>query len=172
MPGRAPRISTRRETARTCPCSSTWPRSGMVAAENALNGNHRTLDLEALPRVTFTDPQVASAGLTGQQARAEGYEVKVSTLPLEHVPRVLAARDSPGLIKLVAHAATDRLLGAHIVAPEAGEVIQIAVVAMKAGFTVTQLANTLFPYLTLAEGLKLAAQTFEKDAAKLSCCAG
>ncbi len=146
--------------------------SGTVAAENALNGNHRTLDLEALPKVTFTDPQVASAGLTEAQAREEGYDVKVSELPLKYVPKALAARDTRGLIKLVADQATDRLLGAHIVAPEASEIIQIAVIAMKAGFTVTQLAGMLFPYLTLAEGLKLAAQTFEKDVAKLSCCAG
>ncbi len=146
--------------------------SGTVAAENALLGLHRRLDLEALPRVTFTDPQVASAGLTEREAREQGYDVRVSVLPLEHVPKALAARDTRGLIKLVADGATDRLLGAHIVAPDASEVIQIAVLAMKASVTVTQLAGMLFPYLTLAEGLKLAAQTFEKDVAKLSCCAG
>lgn len=146
--------------------------SGTVAAENALLGPHRPLDLEALPRVTFTDPQVASAGLTEQQARDQGYDVRVSVLSLEHVPKALAARDTRGVIKLVADGASDRLLGAHIVAPDASEVIQIAVLAMKANISVTQLAQMLFPYLTLAEGLKLAAQTFEKDVAKLSCCAG
>ncbi len=146
--------------------------SGTVAAANALLGPHRRLDLEALPRVTFTDPQVASAGLTEAQAREQGYDVRVSLLSLEHVPRALAARDTRGFVKLVADGTTDRLLGAHIVAPEAGEVIQIAVLAMRAGLTVTQLADMLFPYLTLAEGLKLAAQTFEKDVAQLSCCAG
>ena len=146
--------------------------SGTVAAENALLGNHRMLELDFLPRVTFTDPQVAAAGLTEAEAREQGYDVKVSVLPLEHVPRALAARDTRGLIKLIADRATDRLLGAHIVAAEAGEIIQIAVLAMKAGITVHQLAGMLFPYLTLAEGLKLAAQTFEKDVAKLSCCAG
>ena len=122
--------------------------------------------------MTFTDPQVAAAGLTETQAREEGYDVKVSVLSLDHVPRALAARDTRGLIKLVADRATDRLLGAHVLAADAGEVIQIAVVAMKANMTVRQLADMLFPYLTLAEGLKLAAQTFEKDVAKLSCCAG
>ncbi len=146
--------------------------SGTVAAENALLGNHRPLDVALLPRVTFTDPQVAAAGLTETQAREEGYDVKVSVLSLDHVPRALAARDTRGLIKLVADRATDRLLGAHVLAADAGEVIQIAVVAMKANMTVRQLADMLFPYLTLAEGLKLAAQTFEKDVAKLSCCAG
>jgi len=64
------------------------------------------------------------------------------------------------------------VLGAHIVAPGAGEIIQTAVLAMRAGLSVQDLGRMLFPYLTLSEGLKLAAQTFEKDVTKLSCCAG
>lgn len=146
--------------------------SATLAAENALTGNRRRLDLNALPRVTFTDPQVAAAGLTEQQAREQGYDVKISLLPLEHVPRALAARDTRGLIKLVADARTDHLLGAHVLAAEAGEVIQTAVLALKGAYTTHDLATTIFPYLTTVEGLKLAAQTFEKDVAKLSCCAG
>jgi mercuric reductase len=145
---------------------------GVIAAENALTGSERRLDLSALPEVMFTDPQVAVAGLTEAQARRQGYNVKTSVLPLEYVPRALAARDTRGLIKLVADADTDRLLGAHVLAPEGGEIIQTAVMAMKFGATVQDLAGTLFPYLTTVEGLKLAAQTFEKDVAKLSCCAG
>ncbi len=145
---------------------------GVIAAENALTGSERRLDLSALPEVMFTDPQVATVGLTEGQAREAGYDVKTSLLPLEHVPRALAARDTRGLIKLVADQATDRLLGAHVLAAEAGEVIQVAVLALKAGYTTRELATTIFPYLTMVEGLKLAAQTFEKDVAKLSCCAG
>jgi len=146
--------------------------SGTVAAENAIGGNQRPLKLEPLPKVTFTDPQVASAGLTEQQAIDQGYDTKVSTLPLAYLPKALAAHDTRGIIKLVADKATDRLLGAHIVAPSASEIIQTAVIAMEAEFTIQQLADMLFPYLTLSEGIKLAAQTFEKDVTKLSCCAG
>jgi pyruvate/2-oxoglutarate dehydrogenase complex dihydrolipoamide dehydrogenase (E3) component len=93
-------------------------------------------------------------------------------LPLDYVPRALAARDTRGLIKLVAEARSGRLLGAHILAPEGCDSIQTAVLAIKQGLTVTDLAETIVPYLTTVEGLKLAAQTFEKDVAKLSCCAG
>jgi mercuric reductase len=64
------------------------------------------------------------------------------------------------------------LLGTHVVAAEAGEVIQTAVIAMKSGYTTQKLASTIHPYLTMVEGLKLTAQTFEKDVATLSCCAG
>ena len=98
--------------------------------------------------------------------------MKVSVLPLEAVPRALAARDTRGLVKLVADAASDRLLGAHILAPEGGDSIQSAAMAIKAGMTARELGATIFPYLTTVEGLKLAAQAFEKDIAKLSCCAG
>ena len=145
---------------------------GMLAAENALTGAGRVYDADYIARITFTDPQIASAGLTEVQARERGYEVKVSTLEMKHVPRALAARDTRGLIKLVADASTDRLLGAHILAPEAGEIIQTAVLAIRFGITVSELRSTMFPYLTNAEGLKLAVLGFEKDVTMLSCCAG
>ena len=142
------------------------------AALNALNGDAHRYDATAMPMVTFTDPQVASVGLTEAAARAAGLEVRTSVLPLDAVPRALAARDARGLIKLVADKATDRLLGAHILAPEGCDSIQTAALAIRHGMTVKALAETIFPYLTMVEGLKLAAQTFDKDVSKLSCCAG
>ncbi len=143
-----------------------------VAAENALNGSSRSYDATAMPAVVFTDPQIASVGLTEDDARKEGRAVRTSVLALEHVPRALAARDTRGLIKLVADADTGQLLGAHIIAPEGADSIQTAALAIKQGLTYTDLADTIFPYLTTVEGLKLAALTFDKDVAKLSCCAG
>ena len=149
---------------------------GGIAAENALQGNHKRLDLSVLPQVVFTDPQVATVGLTEAEAQKQGYEVTVSLLTLEHVPRALAARDTRGLIKLVADRTSNRLLGAHVLAAEGGEVIQTAALAVKMGmeygFTVADLREMLFPYLTQVEGLKLAALAFEKDVSQLSCCAG
>lgn len=143
-----------------------------LAANNALNGENLKYDASVMPSVVFTDPQVASVGLTEKDARLKGYEVETSILPLHHVPRALAAKDTRGLIKLVADAGTNRLLGAHILAPEGADSIQTAVLAIKHDLTVKDLAETIFPYLTTVEGLKLAAQTFKKDVAKLSCCAG
>jgi pyruvate/2-oxoglutarate dehydrogenase complex dihydrolipoamide dehydrogenase (E3) component len=143
-----------------------------IAAENALNGDSKRYDSTAMPAVVFTDPQVASVGLTEVQARQRGLEVNTSVVPLEYVPRALAARDTRGLIKLVANAQSGKLLGAHILAPEGADSIQTAALAIKCGLTVEQLAETIFPYLTTVEGLKLAAQTFTKEVAKLSCCAG
>ncbi len=144
---------------------------GALAADNALNGASRKLDLSALPRVTFTSPQVAAVGLTEEQARAAGHSVKTSLLPLDKVPRAIVNGETRGLIKLVADEDTDHLLGAHILAEHAGEVIQAAVLAIKFKLTVRDLTDTFHPYLTIAEGLKLAAQTFDRDVATLSCCA-
>jgi mercuric reductase len=143
-----------------------------LAARNALNGDSLRYDNSAMPAVVFTDPQVASVGLTEEAARAAGYAVRASTIGLDQVPRALAARDTRGLIKLVADAESGRLLGAHILAPEGADSIQTAALAIRQGLTVDDLADTIFPYLTTVEGLKLAALSFARDVAKLSCCAG
>lgn len=144
---------------------------GTLAAENILAGSDRRVDLAALPRVTFTHPQVAAVGMTEAQAREAGFDVQVSLLPLGFVPRAIVNRETDGLFKLVADARTDRLLGAHILAENAGDVIDTATLAIKFHLTIDDLAGHFAPYLTMAEGLKLAAQTFGRDVSKLSCCA-
>ncbi|MHB1845686.1 MAG: mercury(II) reductase [Deltaproteobacteria bacterium] len=146
--------------------------AGSLAAENALSGNRRRYDLGVLPRVIFTDPAVASVGLTLEQAHERGLAVVTSKLPMSYVPRAIAARNSRGFIKLLADEKTNLLVGAHILASEAGDIIQQPAMAIRFGIRVEDLASMLYPYLTLAEGIKLASQTFKKDVAKLSCCAG
>ncbi len=144
---------------------------GSAAAQNALTDTQKSLDLSIVPGVIFTDPQITTVGLTEAQAKKAGYVVKTSSVNLEHVARAQAARDVRGFIKLVADEETNRLLGAHIIGAEAGEVIQTANLAIKFGLKVDDLTDTLFPYLTQVEGLKLAALAFDKDVAMLSCCA-
>lgn len=143
-----------------------------LASSNALNSDSMVYENSAMPWVVFTDPQAAGVGLSEAAAKAKGFDVMTSTISLDHVPRALAARDTRGLIKLIADKKTNKLLGAQILAPEGADSIQTATLAIKCGLTVTDLADTLFPYLTTVEGLKLAAQTFNKDVSKLSCCAG
>ncbi|KXJ04242.1 Mercuric reductase, partial [Exaiptasia diaphana] len=136
-----------------------------------MTGGEATLDLTAMPAVAFTDPQVAWVGLTEQAAREQGFSVESRTLTLDNVPRALASFDTRGFVKLVAEAGSGRLLGTQVLAAEGGEMIQTAALALRARFTVHDLADQLFPYLTMVEGLKLAAQTFTKDVNQLSCCA-
>jgi len=143
-----------------------------LASQNAVLGGSGRYDNAAMPWVVFTDPQVAGVGLSEAAAKKAGFDVKTSIVPLDQVPRALAARDTRGLIKLVADRATDRLLGGQIIAPEGSDTIQTLAMALKFGMTTKALGETIFPYLTTVEGLKLAAQTFDMDVAKLSCCAG
>ena len=140
------------------PCSGSWTGGYSVHAHQ--------------PGVVFTDPQIATVGLDESAARQSGFRVDTRTLTLENVPRALANFDTRGFIKLVADAETGRLLGVQAVASQAGELIQTAALAIRTHMTVHDLASQFFPYLTMVEGLKLAAQTFTKDIKQLSCCAG
>lgn len=145
---------------------------GWVVAENTAGGGTQKVVLTVVPGVTFTTPAIATVGLTEEQAKSEGYEVLTSVLPLDAVPRALVNRESTGVFKLVADAKTRKILGVHVVAESAGDVIYSGVLAVKFGLTIEDLRSTLAPYLTMAEGLKLATLTFDKDVTKLSCCAG
>lgn len=144
--------------------------AGTRAAIN-MTGGDATLDLTAMPAVVFTDPPVATVGLSEAEAQLKGIESDSRTLTLDNVPRALANFDTRGFIKLVVAAGSQRLIGVQAVAPDAGELIQTAALAIRSRMTVQALADQLFPYLTMVEGLKLAAQTFSKDVKQLSCCA-
>jgi mercuric reductase len=145
--------------------------AGTRAARN-MTGDDVALDLSAMPAVVFTHPQVGTVGLTERQAKEQGVDVQSRTLKLENVPRALANRDTRGFIKLVAEKANGRIVGCQVLADEGGEVIQTAALAIRSRMTIPLLADQLFPYLTMVEGLKLCAQTFSKDVNQLSCCAG
>ncbi len=157
---------------------STMPQFVYVAAAAGsragvnMTGGDAELDLGCMPAVIFTDPQVATVGLTEKQAREQHIEVDSRVLKMENVPRALANFETDGFIKLVAEAGSGRIIGAQILAHEGGEIIQSAALAIHNKMTVEELANQLFPYLTMVEGLKLCAQTFNKDVKELSCCAG
>jgi mercuric reductase len=144
---------------------------GGLVVENAFDHAGRRLDYTALPRITFTKPAIASAGLTEVQAREQGIDCSSRTLDLEHVPRAIVNRDTRGLVKVVAESDSGRVVGVHIVADGAGDLILAGSLSIQTGMTVEQLAAGWNPYLTLGEGLYLAAQSFHRDPSKLSCCA-
>ena len=144
---------------------------GSLAARNAISGENRRRDYRALPWVIFTDPQVAGVGLDLAQATAAGIDAQASTLPLAHVPRCLAARDTRGFVQLVRDRATDQLVGARILAPEGSELLMEIALAIKHGIPAAELAASFHPYLTLSEAVKLTAIGFARDPTTLSCCA-
>ena len=144
--------------------------AGSRAAKNMM-GEETTLDLRSMPAVVFTDPQIATVGLSEADAQTQGIETDSRLLALDNVPRALVNFDTRGFIKIVTAAGSGRLLGVQAVAAEAGELIQAASLAIHHDMTAADLAAQLFPYLTMVEGLKLCAQTFFKDVKQLSCCA-
>ena len=143
--------------------------AGKVAAWNAL-GRSTHVDYTGLPGVVFTHPQLASAGLTEAEGLSRGYRCSCRLLDLSDVPRALVNRDARGAVKVVADADTGRVLGVHALADGAGEMMLAATYAIKAGFTVDELADTWAPYLTMAEGLRIAAGLFRNEL-PTSCCA-
>ncbi|MFZ3579075.1 mercury(II) reductase [Virgibacillus sp. DJP39] len=145
---------------------------GGIVVENAIGLANKKVNLQFVPGVTFTNPSIATVGLTEQQAKDQGYNVKTSVLPLDSVPRALVNHETTGVFKLVVNKQTEKILGAHIVAENAGDVIYGATLAVQFGLTADDLKNTMAPYLTMSEGLKLAVLTLDKDVSKLSCCAG
>ncbi len=144
--------------------------AGSRAAQNMVGGD-ATLDLRSMPAVVFTDPQIATVGLSEAQAHINGIKSDSRILTLDNVPRALVNFDTRGFIKIVVEKGSGKLLGVQAVAAEAGELIQAAALAIHHDMTVSELAAQLFPYLTMVEGLKLCAQTFTRDVRQLSCCA-
>lgn len=146
-------------------------RHGALVVDNAFNGAATTIDYRALPRITFTNPTIASAGLTEAEAEAEGIITDSRVLDLADVPRAIVSRNTRGLVKLVAEHETGRLVGVHMLADGAGDAILAGVYAIEALRTVSDLASSWNPYLTTGEALHLAAQSFTRDVKSLSCCA-
>ncbi|RMH96293.1 MAG: NAD(P)/FAD-dependent oxidoreductase, partial [Calditrichaeota bacterium] len=144
---------------------------GKLAAENALSEQKQPRDYTPLPWVIFTDPQIAGVGWDEVQARQRGIDAEATTLPLSEVPRAIAARDTRGFIKLIRDRESDKLIGARIVAPEGSELLMEVTLAIKYGLTANEIVSLFHPYLTLSEGIKLAAISFGKEVSALSCCA-
>ena len=143
--------------------------TGRAAAAGAL-GEPREVDYRGLPAVTFTTPQLGSAGLTEQQALDRGYRCDCRVLAGADIPRARINGDTRGALKLVIDADTRKVLGVHAALDGAGDVMLAATYAITSGMTVDDVANTWAPYLTMAEAVRLAALAFRSDQ-PMSCCA-
>lgn len=144
---------------------------GSLAVSNMFGERPIKKDYSVFPWVIFTDPQVAGVGMDENQAYENKIDYEVSTIQLKDVPRSIAARNTKGFIKLIRNKENDKLIGARILASEGSELLMEVSLAIKYGITVKELKQMFHPYLTLSEGVKLAAISFDKDVKKLSCCA-
>lgn len=139
---------------------------GIVAAENA-SGQDSVMDYRAVPGCIFTMPEVASVGLSEQKAKEAGHEIKIGRFPFRALGKALAVGQVEGMIKIVAEAESDEILGIHIIGPHATDLIAEGVLAIKAEVTVEELGNAIHAHPTLAEGIMEAAHALHGKAIHL-----
>ena len=145
---------------------------GGIVAHNALSDqNQRSVNHRVIPRAIFTDPQIGIVGMTEKEAIAAGHRCWCRAIPMSLVPRAGAIRDTKGVIKMVADAETDEVLGVTMVGNSAAEIIHEVAMGMRFHAKLYDFIDLIHIYPTMAEALKIAAISRYKDPAKLSCCA-
>ncbi len=147
-------------------------KEGMMATANAFEGAARTIDYDTIPAAVFTNPQVATVGLTEEEEVRRFQACACRTVGVARLPKAQAIKETRGLIKMVIHPETSRVVGVHIVAPHAADLIHEAVLAVKFGLTIDDIIDTVHVFPTLSEGIKLAAQAFTRDISVMACCIG
>jgi mercuric reductase len=146
-------------------------KEGSVAVNNAFNeASKRKINFKEVPSAVFTYPEVARVGYTDAEANGKGLKCSCNVLALEQVPKAQIIGDTRGLIKLVVNWDTKKIIGVHILAPHAADLIHEGVLVVKFGLTIDDIIDTVHIFPTLSEGIKLAAQSFYKDVSKMSCC--
>ena len=148
------------------PATPVGAHDGVIAAMNALSNAHRKVDHRVIPRVIFTDPQVAVVGQTDEEVVGSGVRCWCGTIPLEYVPRAGATHQTDGIAKVVIDRDTQEVKGVSLVMPNAGEVIHEAAMALRFHAKLEDYIDMIHVYPTMAEALKIAAISYFKDPAK------
>jgi mercuric reductase len=145
-------------------------KEGNIAASNALEDTRKTIDYQSVPRAVFTDPQMASVGLTEAGLMQRINACSCRTVEIAQVPKAQAIKETRGLVKMIAHPETGVVVGVHMVAPMAADLIHEAALAVKFKLTIDDIIDTVHVFPTLSEAIKRAAQSFRRDISKMSCC--
>ncbi len=145
-------------------------KEGALAARNALQGETRSINYDLVPHAVFTNPQVASVGLTDAEAVRRGFQCECRVITMERIPKALTVGDTRGILKMVVDAKTRRVLGVHIVSPIAADMIHAAAYALRGSLTVEDIIDTVHTFPTFSESLKIAAESFHHDMSRMSCC--
>jgi mercuric reductase len=123
-----------------------------------------------VPNAVFTNPQVASVGLTEAEEMRRFGTCACRTIHMDAVPKALTINEDRGVFKMVIHPRSSKVLGVHIVSPHAADLIHAAAFSVKFGLTVDDVIDTLFVFPTFSEGIKRVAQAFTRDVSLMSCC--
>ena len=149
---------------------TTAGREGTYATENALTGTNKSINYDAVPQTVFTDPQLASVGYTEDKQMEEFQACACRTVTFDKLPKALITRRTEGAIKMAIHPQSQVIMGVHILAPNAGDLIAQAMVMIKNKNTIDDAVDTLPVFPTMSEAIKLVAMSFTQDLSKLSCC--
>jgi dihydrolipoamide dehydrogenase len=133
-------------------------KEGVVAAEVISGDRSAAYDPVAVPNCVYTDPEVATVGLSEEEAKRAGHELRIGKFPLIASGRARTMNESDGLIKLVGDAKTDLLLGMHIVSPQAESLIGEGIIALEMGATLEDIGLSIHPHPTLTESIMEAAE--------------
>ena len=145
-------------------------KEGNHAVKNAFGNEGRSIDYDAVPAVVFTNPEVAAVGTTELEYVDEHGSCSCRTVRMADVPRAKAVENTDGLVQVVKHHETDEVVGVHMVAPRAADMIMEATLAVKFGLTVDDVIDTVHPFPTFSEAFKHACQAFRRDTSNMSCC--
>ena len=148
----------------------TAGREGTLAAENALTGSTKSIDDNAVPYTVFTDPQLAGVGLTEDEQMERLGVCVCRTVSFADVPKAIIMRRTEGLIKMAIHPQSGEIMGVHILAPHASEIVAEAMMLVRNRNTIDDVLESLPMFPTLSESIKMAAMSFTRDISKLSCC--
>ncbi len=129
---------------------------GVMVAER-IHGKAAQLNYEVVPSIIYTHPEVAAVGKTEQELRAEGVEIKVGTFPFAAIGRAQASGETEGMVKIIADADSDQILGAHVVGPSAADLVQQIVIAMEMAASTEDLQLMVFGHPTMSEAVHEAA---------------
>ena len=129
---------------------------GVMVAER-IHGKSAQLNYDVVPSIIYTHPEVAAVGKTEQELRVEGIEVKIGTFPFAAIGRAQASGETDGLVKLIADADSDQILGAHVVGPSAADLVQQIVIAMEMAASTEDLQLMVFGHPTMSEAVHEAA---------------
>lgn len=152
------------------PLETVAAKEGSLAVENALTVPVRTLNYDHVPHSVFTNPQVASVGITEAEEMRRLNTCACRSLEIAQVPKAQAIKETRGIIKMGIHPETEVILGVHIVAPMAADLIHEAAIAVKYKLTIDEIVDTVHVFPTMSEAIKRVAQSFKRDISQMSCC--
>lgn len=149
---------------------TTAGKEGTLAAKNALTESRDGINYWQVPYAVFTYPAVAGIGMTDAEVIESGGKCDCNTIDFSKVPKAGAIKDTRGAIKMLINAENRKVLGIHIVAPEAADIINQGIYILKGGMTIEDIVDSLPVFPTLSEAIKIAALSFTTDITKISCC--